>query len=176
MHILSADGQPRVRSAIRLLLEQQPEANVVEEVANAQELLKHVGNRCPDVLLLDWELPGLTPEKLLGTLHTIYPDLFIIVLDSKPQTRQVALEAGADGFVSKNDPPERLLAAIESFKDLDKKEIRRDTITKDCRRDNLRNAVRQLGRSGLRTSAFNTEGETQKEDNHGQQQNKRSDD
>jgi len=169
VHILLADDQQRVRSAIRLLLEQQPEANVVEEVANAQELLNHVGNRCPDVLLLDWELPGLTPKKLLTTLHTIYPDLFTIVLDSKPQTRQVALEAGANEFVSKNDPPERLLAAIESSKDLDKKKIRRDTMTKDCRRDGLLNAVRQLGHSSLHTSVFNTEGETQKEDNHGQQ-------
>jgi len=122
MHILSADDQPTVRSAIRLLLEQQPEANVVEEVANAQELLKHVGNRCPDVLLLDWKLPGLTPEKLLATLHTYCPALFTIVLDSKPQTRQLALEAGANEFVSKNDPPERLLAAIESSKDFVKKE------------------------------------------------------
>ena len=122
MRVLSADDQPRVRSAIRLLLEQQPEANVVEEVANAQELLNHVGNCCPDVLLLDWELPGLTPEKLLATLHTFCPDLFTIVLDSKPQTRQVALEAGANEFVSKNDPPERLLAAIKSSKGFDKKE------------------------------------------------------
>ena len=112
MRVLIADDQPRVRSALRLLLEQQPEANVVEAVANAQELLNHLVNCCPDVLLLDWELPVLTPEKLLSTLHTLCPDLFTIVLDSKPQTRQVALGAGANEFVSKNDPPERLLAAI----------------------------------------------------------------
>jgi DNA-binding NarL/FixJ family response regulator len=122
MRILSADDQPRVRSAIRLLLEQQPEANVVKEVADAQELLNHVRNCCPDVLLLDWELTGITPEKLLATLHTICPELFIIALDSKPQTRKAAMEAGANEFVSKNDPPERLLAAIKSSRDFDKKE------------------------------------------------------
>ena len=121
MHILSADDQPTVRSAIRLLLEHQPDAYVVEEAANAQELLNHVGNCCPDVLLLDWELPGLTPEKLLATLHTFYPHLFTIVLDSKPQTRQIALLAGANEFVSKNEPPEKLLAAIKSHKVSNKK-------------------------------------------------------
>ena len=117
MHILLADDQPRVRSAIRLLLEQQTEAYIVEEVANARELVNHVGNYCPDVLLLDWELPDLTSEKLLAIVRTFCPELFVIVLDSKPQTRQVALEAGASEFVSKNDPPEYLLAAIQSARD-----------------------------------------------------------
>ena len=122
VHILSADDQPVVRAAIRLLLEQQSEANVVEEVTNVQELLSHVGNRCPDVLLLDWELPGLTPARQLATLHTTCPDLCTIVLDSKPQTRRLALGAGANEFVSKNDPPERLLAAIESSQNSNKVE------------------------------------------------------
>lgn len=117
MRVVIADDQPRVRSAIRLLLEQQLEANVVEEVANAQELLDNVRNCCPNTLFLDWELPDRTPKKLLATLHTLCPNLFTIVLDSKPQTRQVALEAGANDFVSKNDPPERLLVAVKSSKD-----------------------------------------------------------
>jgi DNA-binding NarL/FixJ family response regulator len=100
-------------------LEQQPEANLVEEVSNAQELLNHVANCCPDVLLVDWELPGLAPEKLLAALRVLCPDLFTIVLDSRPQTRQVALEVGASDFVSKNDPPEHLLAAVEASRSSD---------------------------------------------------------
>ena len=116
MWIILADGQTRVRSAIRLLLEQQLESNVVDEVNNAQELLDHVVNRCHDMLLLDWELPGSTPDRLLGTLRALCPDLFIIVLDSKPQTKRLALEAGANEFVSKNEPPEKLLASIKSHK------------------------------------------------------------
>lgn len=126
MRILLADHQPRVRSAIRLLLDEQPVANVIEEVTNAQELMNHVRNRCPDILLLDWQLPGPIPEEVLTTLHTLCPYLFIIVLDSKPQTRHVALNAGANEFVSKNDPPEYLLAAVQSFEGSDKRKIRRN--------------------------------------------------
>ena len=113
MRILLADDEPRVRSALRLLLEQQPAANIVDEVTNAQELQDHLRNRCPDVLLLDWALPGSTPKNLLTSLRNFHPDLFIIVLDSKPQTRRIALEAGANEFVSKNEPPEKLLYAIQ---------------------------------------------------------------
>ena len=121
MWIILADDEPRVRSALRLLLEQQLELNAVDEVANAQELQDHVRNRCPDVLLLDWALPGSTPKNLLTSLRNFHPGLFIIVLDSKPQTRQIALVTGANEFVSKNEPLEKLLAAIKSYKISNKK-------------------------------------------------------
>lgn len=116
MRILIADDQPSVCSAIRLLLEQEPKVSRMDEATNMQALLDCANNCIPDLLLLDWELPGGTPEALLATLRCLSPDLFIIVLDSKPQTGQEALEAGANEFVSKNDPPERLLAAVRSYK------------------------------------------------------------
>jgi DNA-binding NarL/FixJ family response regulator len=115
MRILLADDQPEVRSAIRLLLEQQPESNEIEEVTNARELAHHIENCRPDLLLLDWDLPGSLPEKLLSGIQASCPNLITIVLDSSPQIRQVALKAGAKEFVSKNDPPERLLTAIRHF-------------------------------------------------------------
>jgi len=114
MRILLADNQTSVRSAIRLLLEQQPEMNIIEEVSDAQELMDYVNNYCPDMLLLDWDIPGKPPEKLLMKLRDSYPNLIIIALNSSPQTRQAALGAGASEFVSKNDPPEYLLAAVRN--------------------------------------------------------------
>jgi len=114
MNILLADDQPKVRSAIRLLLEQQSDWNIVDEVGNVQDLLNHIEYYCPDVLLLDWELVNLAAEKLIRKLHSLHPGIYTIVLDSNPQTRQLALKAGVDEFVSKNDPPERLLDAIKS--------------------------------------------------------------
>lgn len=119
IHVLIADDQPRVRSAIRLLLEQQPEEYSIEEVNDAHELLDHVKNYCPNLLFLDWELPGFTPDKLLTQLRTSCPNLIIIALSSEPQIRQIALDAGVNDFVSKNDPPEYLLATINHSKNLD---------------------------------------------------------
>jgi DNA-binding NarL/FixJ family response regulator len=115
MRILLADDQPEVRSAIRLLLEQQPERNQVEEVTNAQELFHFIENYRPDLLLLDWDLPGAAPENLLSKLQSSCPYLITVVLDSSPQIRKAALKAGAKEFVSKNDPPERLLTVIRHF-------------------------------------------------------------
>jgi DNA-binding NarL/FixJ family response regulator len=122
MHILLADDQPSIRSAIRLLLEQHFEKNLLGEAATAGELLDYIRDYHPDMLLLDWDLIDSAPEKILAALRTLCPDLFIIVLDSKPQIKPVTLKAGANEFVSKNDPPECLLASISSYRYSLKKE------------------------------------------------------
>ncbi len=113
MHILLADDQKKVRYALRVLLERQAGISVVGEAATAPELLSHTRESCPDVLLLAWELPEMDAAVLLLEVRRACPDLVVIVLSGRPEARQAALAAGADFFVSKGDPPECLLAAIE---------------------------------------------------------------
>jgi DNA-binding NarL/FixJ family response regulator len=112
MRILLADGRPRVRFALRVLLERQPEFEVVGEAGNVYQLLAQVGTICPHLVLLGWELPGLSTLDSLALLHDSCPGVFVIALSGRPEAREAALQAGADGFVSKVDPPERLLVAI----------------------------------------------------------------
>jgi CheY-like chemotaxis protein len=64
-------------------------------------------------VLLGWELPGATEIDLLPAIRRIGPKLPVIALSGRLEARQIALAAGVDAFVSKSDPPERLLAAIE---------------------------------------------------------------
>ncbi len=113
MDVLLADDQPKVRSALRLLLEHQPDIDVLGEAVNATGLLDWVRAASPDLVLLDWELPSFEPG-VLRTLRDLCPSADVIALSGQPEARQAALSAGADGFVSKGDPPERLLAAIEA--------------------------------------------------------------
>ena len=65
MRVLLADDHPRVRSALRLILEQEPNFQVVGETADATGLLLAVNEKAPDLVLLDWELPGLPVAQLL---------------------------------------------------------------------------------------------------------------
>ena len=112
MRVLLANTRQKVRSALRLLLAQKPEFQVVGEAADATGLLLAVERKQPDLLLLDWELPGLPAAYLLRLLRQERPSLKIIALSSRPEVRQAALQAGTDGFISKNEPPEKVLAAI----------------------------------------------------------------
>jgi DNA-binding NarL/FixJ family response regulator len=113
MHILLADDETQVRSALRLLLEQDRGLSVVGEAAEAGEVLDRLQATCPDLLLLDWELPGQKGGDLLLAVGRCCPALAVIALSGRPEARRAALAAGVDAFVSKGDPPERLLAAVD---------------------------------------------------------------
>jgi len=113
MYVLLADDQTRVRFALRVLLEQQVGLQVMGEAADASELLALAHKTCPDLVLLAWGLPGLPMNELLSALHLTCPHALAVALSERQEFRQEALDAGADAFVSKINPPERLLAVIE---------------------------------------------------------------
>lgn len=113
LRVLLADDQLAVRSALRLVLEQEPDVVVVGEVAEAARLLAEVTLSQPDLLLLDWELPGLPAADLLAALQALCPGIQVVALSGRPEAREPALKTGARAFVSKGDPPERLLAIID---------------------------------------------------------------
>ena len=115
MKILLADDNPEVRSALRLLLEQEPVSAMVIDVEDAQELRVHLNGDCPLVLLLDWELPGLQSGDILSLVRAHCPRMKVIALSSKYEARQAALSAGVDAFVSKAEPPEQILSTIWAF-------------------------------------------------------------
>jgi DNA-binding NarL/FixJ family response regulator len=122
MRVLIADDQPQVRSALRLLLKQEPGVTVVGEAEDTQQALELAAGQRPDLVLLDWELPGPwagqplknTDQCLLPALRARCPQVKVVALSGRPEARRAALAAGADAFVSKGDPPERVLAAVEN--------------------------------------------------------------
>lgn len=115
MRVLVADDEARVRSALKLLLELQPEVDVVGEAAECGALLAEVQAMQPDAVLMDWELPGMPGVDLISALHRLIPALLIVALSGRPEAYHAALRAGANGFVSKVEPPERVLAALNSL-------------------------------------------------------------
>ncbi len=115
MRVLIADNQPSVRFALRVTCERLPGSKMVSEAADAADLICQVGDLHPDMVLLDWELEGMAAAETLCNLRKLDPHLFIIVLCGKEETRRTALESGVDAFVSKADPPDQLLAAIEQY-------------------------------------------------------------
>jgi len=115
IRICIADRQPRVRYGLRILLEQQPGWKVNGEATNAQELLEQVVGNPPDLILLDWELPGIKDEDLLSRLSDFCPDLMIISISAHHEAQQAALDAGVDGFASKTQPPEKLISLIHKI-------------------------------------------------------------
>ena len=116
MRVLIADDQPHVRSALLLLLRQEPDVTVVGEADDTEQALELVAGQQPDLVLLDWELPGRGGIATLARLQAARPGLLVIALSGRPEARRAALAAGVDVFVSKGEPPDQLLAAVEGCK------------------------------------------------------------
>lgn len=115
LNILIGDASPRVRFGLRLLLEQQPGWRVTGEAEEAQALLDAVHCGCPDLVLLDWELPGMPAQELLTAIRLACPHLRVVFMSGKDELRQMALQAGADVFAYKADPPEKLLGLMQGL-------------------------------------------------------------
>jgi DNA-binding NarL/FixJ family response regulator len=120
MRVLLADDQAWLRSAVRLLLEQEPDVEIIGEAAEVRSLLITAETSHPHLVLLDWELPGSAESdagrQVVRALHAVCPYIHVIVLSGRPEASHLALAAGADYFVSKADPPEVLLAALRKVK------------------------------------------------------------
>ncbi len=111
MRILIADNDLRVRAALHVLLVEQDDTVVIAECADLEGLMTQLQAFAPELVLLDWELPGRPAAAfLLARSHTARPKL--IVLGTRLETRAAALAIGADDFVHKADPPETLLASV----------------------------------------------------------------
>ena len=115
MRILITAGQTPTRSALRLFLQEGRGLQVVGEAADSEELLTEVQSKHPNVVLLDWELPGQPTMDLLPTLRSLNSRLFVIVLSGRPELEEAARAAGADLFFSLGDPARRLLAALQAI-------------------------------------------------------------
>jgi DNA-binding NarL/FixJ family response regulator len=115
MRIVVADRQSKVRFALRTLLGRQKGLEVVGEADTGEELLAQVEAACPDLVLLHWRMSDAGPS-LLPALQRVRPGLRIIVLSARQEACAEAMLAGADAFVCKMDPPDKLLAAIEMIR------------------------------------------------------------
>ena len=120
MRVLLADDEMNVRSALRLLLEQESGISVAAEATDYDELFVRVKDADPDLILLDWELPGQRDSESLATMHRLYPGTMVVVLSSQPEIKKKAIAAGAVAFVSKEEPPERLLSVIRKLNNQNK--------------------------------------------------------
>jgi DNA-binding NarL/FixJ family response regulator len=115
MRVLLADDQVWLRSALRLLLEHETNIEVVGEAENLRALPPTVNRLRPDLIFLDWQLPGIDTNgarrRLLDALRLLHPHLYIVALINDDNTTSSQL-LGADAYVNKAEPPERIASVL----------------------------------------------------------------
>ena len=115
MRLFIADANQMAVVGLQLLLHQEPGMPVVGVAVRTKGLLAQVAASQPDVLLLDWFLPGRPAADVLADLQALEQRPQIIVLSVQPETESAAMAAGADAFIAKTAPPDELVAILRNM-------------------------------------------------------------
>jgi two-component system response regulator NreC len=114
IRIVLADDHAVVRSALRLLLEAEPDFEVVAEAGDAETATRYVLGHKPDVLVLDLNMPGASGLTAIPRLREQSPDTQIVVLTMQGETAfaREAMQAGARAYVLKDAAESELVQAV----------------------------------------------------------------
>ena len=117
IRVLIADDQPLMRTGFRMILDAEPDLEVVGEAADGAEAVRLAAGARADVVLMDVRMPGMdgieATRRLAG--DGVQDPVRVLILTTFDLDEYVlsALRAGASGFLLKDVPPEDLVEAIK---------------------------------------------------------------
>lgn len=116
MKVLIAEDHGIVRSGLRLLLERQPDIEVVAEAVDGVNAVELAIQTQPDVCLLDVSMPRMTGLQATRRIKSHLKDTQVLILSMHDDERYVfsALKAGASGYVLKREVDHELLNALRA--------------------------------------------------------------
>jgi two-component system, NarL family, response regulator NreC len=114
IRIVLADDHEVVRTGLRMLLDSQPDFEVVAEASDTEGARRYVRGHHARVLVLDLNMPGGSSLEAIPTIREESPDTQIVVLtmQKEPAFAREALSAGAVGYVLKEAAHAELVEAV----------------------------------------------------------------
>jgi two-component system, NarL family, response regulator NreC len=114
IQIVLADDHAVVRSGLHLLLDNEPDFEVVAEAGDVESARRYVRGHHPAVLVLDLNMPGESSLQAIPAIREESPDTQIVVLtmQQEPAFAREALSAGALGYVLKEAADDELVQAV----------------------------------------------------------------
>lgn len=116
MRIILADHHPAVLKALQTRLLEDTGFLIVGTATDASSLIELAKKQYPELVLLDWNLPGRRSESLIDRLHKLEPCPHVIVMSSVVERGRTALAAGADTFISKGEDTRWLIETLNEIK------------------------------------------------------------
>lgn len=113
INIVIADDNANICSTLKDILTEK--GYIVNTVNNGYELLAYLRNNSPQIVILDLIMPGKDGVEIFYSLKTIRPEIKIIIYTGFHRYEGTLYARNADKFILKDDPPEKLLNAIEEL-------------------------------------------------------------
>jgi DNA-binding NarL/FixJ family response regulator len=117
IRVLVADDSTLIRREIRTIIESDAALKVCAEAANGAEAVEKAQETCPDVAVIDFQMPVMDGLKATRRIKRLMPWLPVLLftLYSSPQLEWESKQAGADAVLSKVEGSERLPGVIHSL-------------------------------------------------------------
>lgn len=114
MRAIVVDDYAPFLTALTALLGQKTGVEVVGQADNGIDGLKLIEEMKPDLVLVDYTMPGMGGIELTQRLKAVpgAPKVIVMSFQEEPETRQLALDAGADGFLPKTEIHQDLLPLL----------------------------------------------------------------
>jgi DNA-binding NarL/FixJ family response regulator len=115
IRVAIVDDEPLVRAGLRVLLDSEPDLEVVGEAEDGSGVLALVRDHRPDVILMDVRMPGIDGIRATEALlrrSEVAPKIVVLTTFEHDDHVYGALRAGASGFLLKRSLPEEIVAAI----------------------------------------------------------------
>jgi hypothetical protein len=115
--IYLCDDVPELRKLLRLVLEEDPDLRVVGEAGDARTGIEEIAELQPDVVLLDLSMPDMDGLEALPLIRRASPDTAVVVFSgfTKERMGALVLEHGADRYIEKGEPLERVREAVREL-------------------------------------------------------------
>ncbi len=102
--VLIADDEASTRRALKALLAFEPRIIISGEAANGEEAVRLVGEKLPDLVLMDVHMPVEDGLQATREIKSAWPAVKVVIYTMFPSHSQEAYEAGADYFLIKGSP------------------------------------------------------------------------
>lgn len=118
MTVIVADDHAIVREGLKMLLSTMADVTVVAEAADGEAVQVLARSEPADLLVLDLGMPGVAGIQFIADIRAMAPRMKILVLTAnvEPRTVRAAIEAGANGYLTKNGDPAELADAVDALR------------------------------------------------------------
>lgn len=121
IRVLVVDDQPRARQSLKALLTTCPQVKEVQEAAMAREAVRVMQESQSDVVLMDVQMPEVSGLQATQLIKANWPQTRVIVVTLYAEYAAAAQAAGADAFICKGEPTEKLLTTLAEVASLEYK-------------------------------------------------------
>ena len=114
--LLIVDDHPLFREGLKSIIARDSRYEIVGEAGNGHEAVRMIGEKKPDLVLLDIALPDRTGIDLAGETKRISPQTIVMIISMHSKVDYIvkAFQGGATGYIVKDSAAERLLQGIEA--------------------------------------------------------------